>query len=122
MLNVVEQPATGLGPQTAPLLVEERDTAEGALVADRTDPVRVDRPVIASGFTAGDHPVDAVEVHRNERPEQRLGREEPDRGRDAPQVVQADELIRGLDRDAHPHVRRPRQERRAGVAAGATAW
>ena len=60
-----------------------------------------------AGLAAGDQPVDAGEVQPVERAEQRLGGDEPHRGRHLAQVVGAVHEAPVLDRHAHPDVRRP---------------
>src|ERR1700684_1604514 len=65
--------------------------------------------MLGAGLAAGDEPVDARQVESFERPEQRLGRDEPHRGIDLAQIVGAVNEAAVLDRDPDPDVRVPVQ-------------
>jgi hypothetical protein len=52
-------------------------------------------------------PVDAIEIELPERGEQRFERDEPDPRRGPTKVVDPAKVLRRLDTDAHPDVRRP---------------
>jgi hypothetical protein len=68
--------------------------------------------VTGPGLATGDQPVDPRQIQPVERPKQRLGRDEPHRGRHATQIVGAFHKSPVLDAHAHPHVCRPGQRRR----------
>ena len=64
------------------------------------------------GLAAGDQPVDSVEIKTFEPAEERLCRDEAHRGWHLAEVVGPSDPPLVLDRDPHPHVPWPRQERR----------
>ena len=59
---VVQQPSTGLGPETAPLLEEERHVTKTALVANLADPFGVDGAGARAAFSADDNPMDVLKI------------------------------------------------------------
>jgi hypothetical protein len=63
------------------------------------------------GLATGNQPVNVGEVKTDERPQQRLGRDEADRRRHPPKIVGAADPALVLDRDAHPYVRGPLKTR-----------
>ena len=90
----------------AELFHEQRDLSNSALERDVAYPVHVARPGTRPALPADDHPVDAAQVELHGRDE-RLDREEADRGAGALEV--GDALVRCglvLDRDAEPDVLR----------------
>src|SRR5664279_1555039 len=121
----VELTPTGLRPDPAVLLVEERDPRLAALIADRPHPVEIERSRTWSGLAAGDHPVQSCPGRAGERThparqvmlpapgepeadrtEKRLGRHEPDHGRGIEQGRDADvRPFLVLHADTQPHVR-----------------
>ena len=62
-------PAAALQSPPALLLEEERDVRCAAAIAKLTYPLAVDATVTRSGLTAGDQPVDAVEIEPVQRPD-----------------------------------------------------
>ena len=68
-----------------------------------------------AGLAAGDEPVDAGKVQPFERPEQRLGGDEPHSAPGPPQAVGAVDEAPILDPHSHPDVRMPGQ---AGASVG----
>ena len=101
MLDTFEQPAAGLGTESAPLLKEEGNLAHGAEVPDLADPIGFHRAGTRAAFPTYDHPRDTREVKLTKRAQQRLERQEPDgRGR-LLQMPYPDQGIPVLNRDAH---------------------
>ena len=67
------QQSTGLLLVAAtPLLEEERHPGRFALLLDLIDPYLVDWSGARTRLSAGDHPVNASEIYRTERSQQRL--------------------------------------------------
>jgi hypothetical protein len=108
-------------PASAEKLEEQRDAQPHAAVPDVMDPVEVQRPVARATLPTDDAPVDSREVEARHRPQQRLQRQEPDRGGDGPQGVGAAYVVVVLDRGAKPHVaKRPRAIRSTSRPGGAS--
>jgi len=63
-------------------------------------------------LAADDHPVDALQRQFVDRTQERLDREEPDGGGNLHEVRDTGHVVRVLDRDALPDVRRPGQAAR----------
>src|ERR1043166_8680682 len=79
------------GPDGAELLHEDSGAGAVALLDDVTDPDRIAAPRTLAALAAGDHPMDpaARQPRRQiERPQERLGADEPDCGRGRQQVRQ----------------------------------
>jgi hypothetical protein len=64
------------------LFVEVGDAGRDAAVPDVTNPGRVAPTMPSPAFPTGDHPVETLEVEFVDWPEQRLGADEADGGRD----------------------------------------
>src|SRR5207249_4980473 len=71
--HLAVEPRVCPGVAAVPLLEVERHARRPARVAQLPRPVRLHRPPARPALPAADHPVDAVEVQRRERTEQRLG-------------------------------------------------
>src|SRR5579863_9649016 len=103
-LPVVEQSSARFWPEPTPLLEEEGNACRDALVAHFADPFRPYRSETHTAFTAHDHPVDAFQVHRPNRPNERLDGEEPDTGIRLPEVLDPGEGLAVLYGDTKPDV------------------
>ena len=92
---------------------EESDTTLGALVPDTTDPAKIGGPEPRPGFAARNDPVNASQIQRRQGAQQRLQRQEPHSRRNCAQILCTVGKCGVLDRNPHPHVRRPWQLRRS---------
>src|SRR5439155_19650864 len=97
-------------PPAAPLLEEERDLRDAALVAYRHDPLRRDRPRTRAALAADDHPVDTGQVKAAEILQQRFDGQKPHRrAGGVTQVIDARQpVLAVLDADAPPDVAKVR--------------
>ena len=100
-------PAFGVGP---PHCLKKNGTPAAPHASRRVGrPGWIHRPRARPGFAAGDDPPDLVQIQPGQRSEQRLARQEPDRGRNRAQVLDPVGDLEVFDRDTHPHVGRPGQ-------------
>src|SRR5262245_21593096 len=77
---VKRSPGDGL-LDASPLLEEERHCLISTLIADRSNPIWIDRASTFPTLASGDYPVDTVEIQMTEVLKQGLNRQKPHRGR-----------------------------------------
>src|ERR1700756_1972984 len=101
-LATIEQPATGLRPQSTPLFKKEWDFRGLALIAHFTRPFNEHWPRTRPALPTDNHPMNTFEIDLSDRPEQRLDRKEAHRRLRLLDMPGARLLAAVLDRSAEP--------------------
>jgi hypothetical protein len=103
----LEETASGLLIEAAPLLEEERDAGPTTLVTNLEHPTLFHRSCPGTGFTSNDDPIDPLQIQIRQPAEQRLKGQELEVGSGPSEMFNSVGMSGIFDADAHPNVGRP---------------
>ena len=119
--DTVQFAASGLGSAAAPLLEEERNVGDSALVAQVSHPHRVHGTGTGSTLAPGDQPAHAAQIEVVQRTQQGLGADEPDGCWDRSEVIDSEGVALGFDAHAYPEGGRGDERHPASGGCGGAA-
>lgn len=92
---------------TTPLFEKEGNARRHTIVANASDPIRINRPRVRPRLASNDHPIDVLQSQIVDRAEKRFNRKESHCSRDTRQMGDSIRVIFALHAHSHPDIRRP---------------